>query len=83
VIVSSDELHPVIEHSLDSELTGVLAGIVDANLQHASADEIAGVVAPVIERAERDREQSDRRAGAGTGDRWPGRRRPRRGALNA
>jgi peptide chain release factor subunit 1 len=58
VIVCSDELRPVIEHSLRSGLTDVLAEIVDADLQHASADEIAAVVAPVIERTELQRERS-------------------------
>ncbi len=58
VIVSSDELRPVIEHSLHSELANVLAGTIDADLEHASTDEIARAVAPVIERAERDREHA-------------------------
>jgi peptide chain release factor subunit 1 len=57
VIVCSDELRPVIEGSLSPELTGVLAGIVDADLEHAPADEIASAIAPVIERIERDRER--------------------------
>jgi peptide subunit release factor 1 (eRF1) len=47
----------VIEHSLPGELTQVLAGTVDADLEHASADEIARAVAPMIERTERDRER--------------------------
>jgi peptide chain release factor subunit 1 len=58
VIVASDELRPVIEHSLHSELTKVLTGTVDADLEHAPADEITLAVTPVIERAERDRESA-------------------------
>ena len=57
VIICSDELRPALEHSLHRELTDILAETVDADLEHASAEEIAAVVAPVIERAERDRER--------------------------
>ncbi len=57
VIVASSELRPVIEHSLHSELTKVLTGTVDADLEHAPADKIAQAVAPVIARSERDRER--------------------------
>ena len=57
VIICSDELRPVIEHSLPGELTEVLAGSVDADLEHASAGEIARAVAPMIERTERDGER--------------------------
>jgi peptide chain release factor subunit 1 len=57
VIICSGELRPVIEHSLHSELTEVLAGTVDADLEHASADEIARAVAPMIERTDCDRER--------------------------
>jgi len=57
VIVCSDELRPVIELNLPSELTAVLAGTVDADLEHASADEIADTITPLIERTERDRER--------------------------
>ena len=57
LIICSDELRPVIEHSLPNELTEVLAGTVDADLEHAPADEIAGTIAPVIERTERDHER--------------------------
>jgi peptide subunit release factor 1 (eRF1) len=58
VIVASGELRPVIEHSLHGELKEVLAGSVEADLEHAPADEVARAVAPVIERAERDREHA-------------------------
>jgi hypothetical protein len=57
VIVCSDELRPVIEHNLHNDLTTVLTGSVDADLGHAPVEEIAGVVGPVIERADRDRER--------------------------
>lgn len=56
VIVASGELRPVVEHSLHGTLTAVLAGAVDADLEHASADEIGRAVAPVIEHAEGERE---------------------------
>ena len=58
VIVASGELRPVIEHSLPGELREVLAGSVEADLEQAPADEVARAVAPVIERAERDREHA-------------------------
>jgi len=57
VIICSDELRPVIAGSLSRELTDVLVGMVDADLEHASAGEIAAAIAPVIERIERDRER--------------------------
>jgi peptide chain release factor subunit 1 len=56
VIVAADELRPVIEHSLHPELAQLLAGAVDADLEHASVQEIAEAVAPLIERAQRQRE---------------------------
>ncbi len=58
VIVASGELEPLIEHSVRRELTDVLAGTIDANLEHASAEEIVRAVASVIERAERERERA-------------------------
>jgi peptide chain release factor subunit 1 len=57
VIICSDELWPVVKHSLPSELIDVLAGTVDANLEYASADRIAGELTPLIERTERERER--------------------------
>jgi peptide chain release factor subunit 1 len=57
VIVCSGELRPAIERSLPSELTEVLAGSVDADLEHASAAEIAVVVGHVIDPARRNRER--------------------------
>ena len=69
-MICSDELRPVIERTLHGELRAVLAGTVDANLMHASAEGIARAVGPVISRAERDRErelvaQLGRELGAG------------------
>ncbi len=58
VIVCSDELRPVILGGLHSELSGVLTGTVDADLEHASTDLIAQAVAPVLEEAERKREHT-------------------------
>jgi peptide chain release factor subunit 1 len=57
VVVCSDELRPVVEHSLHGELTEMLAGMIDADLEHATGTQIAERVAPVIERAERERER--------------------------
>jgi peptide chain release factor subunit 1 len=57
MLVCSDELRPVLEHSLPRELSDVLAGTVAANLEHASEDEIGQALEPVIERIERDRER--------------------------
>ena len=56
VVICSDELRPVIERTLHGDLRAVLAETVDADLEHASAEEIARAVGPVIARAERDRE---------------------------
>jgi len=58
VIICSDELRPVIRHSLHHELLDVLAAAVDANLEHAAVDRIAEVAAPVLEQAEREREHA-------------------------
>ena len=57
VVIAPDELHSVIERTLHSDLERVLAGILHADLEHAPADEIARAVAPVMERAERERER--------------------------
>jgi len=58
VVVASGELWPVVEASLDRDLRDRLAGRVALNLERAPAEQIARVVAPVIERAERDRERT-------------------------
>ena len=58
VIVASDELQPVVEHSLHTELKDVLAGTVPADLEHATVQEIERAIAPVIESSERDRERT-------------------------
>jgi peptide subunit release factor 1 (eRF1) len=57
VIACASELRAMIAHSLDSELKSVLAGIIDRDLEHASVDQIAGALAPLIERAELERER--------------------------
>jgi peptide chain release factor subunit 1 len=57
-IVASDELQPVIVHSLHSTLTERPAGTIDANLEHAPADEIARAVEPVITRAAHNHERA-------------------------
>ena len=53
VIVARAELRGAIEASLDEQLKDVLTGMIAADLAHASTVEIARVVAPVIEGAER------------------------------
>jgi peptide chain release factor subunit 1 len=58
VIVASDELRPVIGHNLHAELSEVLAGTIDADLEHASPAQIAQAVGPVIENAEREHERT-------------------------
>jgi peptide chain release factor subunit 1 len=58
VIIASGELEPVVRRSLDTELAGVLAGIVNLDLEHASGTEILAVVAPVIDRAQCDQERA-------------------------
>ena len=57
VIACASELRAMIVHSLDSELQGVLAGIIDRDLEHAAADQIVGAVAPLIEHTEREHER--------------------------
>lgn len=52
VIVCSDELRPVVEHELHSDLAAVVAGVIDADLEHASTQTIARAVAPVIDRVQ-------------------------------
>jgi peptide subunit release factor 1 (eRF1) len=58
VVICSDELRPVIEHSLHAELTAVLAATIDADLEHAPVGEIVAVIAPVIERVGREEERN-------------------------
>jgi len=57
VVICSGELRPLIQRSLHNSLTAVVAEIIDADLGYAPANEVAAVVAPVIERVERDRER--------------------------
>jgi hypothetical protein len=56
VVACATELRAMIAHSLDDELNAILVGIIDRDLEHAAVDQIAGIVAPLIERAERERE---------------------------
>lgn len=58
VIVASSELQPVISESLHSDLTQVLTGFVEGDLEHGSARDIAHAIAPVIEQADRNRESA-------------------------
>lgn len=70
VIVADDELHEPIEQQLDPRLAAVLAGSVQADLEHATVQEIAAAVAPVIEQTDREHERTliaRLEAGLGTG----------------
>jgi hypothetical protein len=58
VIVADDQLWRMIDASLDPELKHVLAGVVHADLQRASASEIMHIVTPVVEGVERARERA-------------------------
>jgi peptide chain release factor subunit 1 len=58
VLVASHELQPLITRSLGGELSGVLAGTVGADLEHASVREIAMALTPVVARAEREHERA-------------------------
>ncbi len=58
VIVASEELQPVIEQGLHSDLERVLTGFVEADLEDASPVEVAAAIAPVVEQADRNREIS-------------------------
>lgn len=58
VIVASEELQPVIEQGLHSDLQRVLTGFVEADLEDASPGEIVAAIAPVVEQADRNREAS-------------------------
>jgi peptide chain release factor subunit 1 len=57
VIVASSELWPLVEADLPAELRERVAGIVDADLDHASAERVLQAVAPVLEGAEREYER--------------------------
>lgn len=71
-IVAAAELREPIEARLDPQLAAALAGWVHADLAHASAEEIAEAVTPVIEQTDRGRERAlieQLEAGLGTGGR--------------
>jgi peptide chain release factor subunit 1 len=55
-LVCSDQLRPVVEHSLPGDLKAALAATVAANLEHATVQEIARALAPEMERVQRERE---------------------------
>jgi peptide chain release factor subunit 1 len=57
VIVASNKLWPLVEADLPAELRERVAGVVDADLDHASAGRVLQAVAPVLERAEREDER--------------------------
>ena len=56
-VVAADELWPVVEDALSSDVQARLAGRVTHDLEHAAPEEIARAVAPVIETAEHERER--------------------------
>jgi peptide subunit release factor 1 (eRF1) len=55
--VASSELRPVIEDSLHGALAELLTGTIDADVEHATADERGLTVSPVAERAQQARER--------------------------
>ncbi len=57
VVVAADELWPTMEASLHADLRSRLAGQVALDLEQAPVEEIAHAIAPVIERAGRERER--------------------------
>jgi len=58
VIVAADELWPVLEKNLHRDLRDRLAGVITRDLEHSPEGDILRALAPVIERAERKREQA-------------------------
>ena len=58
VIVACDELRPLIAGALDPDLEQVVTGIVEADLERASAAEILAVITPLVEGAERTTERA-------------------------
>ncbi|MHB1833960.1 MAG: baeRF10 domain-containing protein [Solirubrobacteraceae bacterium] len=58
VVVCGSELRPLVTRDLNGQLRGRLAGIIDADLEHATVAEIAKAVAPVLRKAQRDHEQA-------------------------
>ena len=58
VIVASGELAPVMEANLHRDLRDRLAGLVALDLEHAPAQDIVRAVAPVVDRADKDRERA-------------------------
>lgn len=56
VIVASNELQPLVEQALHSDLAQVLTGYVEADLERASAPEITHAIAPIVEQSDRNRE---------------------------
>ncbi len=58
VTVASAQLTPIVREELHGDLRDRLAGAVERDLEHATAQEILQAVAPIIEDAERDRERA-------------------------
>lgn len=56
VLVTSSRLRPLLEQRLDPELRTRLAGMVDLDVEDASADTVRRLVAPVLERLGAQRE---------------------------
>jgi peptide chain release factor subunit 1 len=56
--IASQEIRPVIDRSLHRDLKAVLAGTVDADLGRATPQDLARVVGPLIDTAQREREQA-------------------------
>jgi hypothetical protein len=72
LFVTADELWPTIERSLHADLTRLVAGHVEGEVEHSRPEELLEVARPVMERVEieRERELMARLAqGLGTGGR--------------
>jgi peptide chain release factor subunit 1 len=56
-IVASSELWPMVQAALPGDLRPRVAGVVDADVHDASAADVLRAVAPLLTRAERERER--------------------------
>ena len=58
VIVASAELSPVVQAGLHRDLRDRLVGVIEHDLEHATAEEIERAIAPLLDDAERERERA-------------------------
>lgn len=62
VVAAPNALWPFIEGALDSALRARLAGLVELDLEHAPAQELARAVAPVMQLARREKTEHAQRS---------------------